>query len=420
MSGDASSLPDARAPRSGRRQPPALPSRLLVIADASHATGGGVDALPRLVERAAAAGARWFEVRRPAVPGRPETGRRVDEALACLEAARAGAADTVVLVNDRVDVALACGADGAHVGQDDLPAREARRLLGPDRWLGLSTHDAEQLDRGAAEPVDYLAIGPIFASRTKSGHAEVLGLDRARVLRERWGGRLVAIGGIDERGARELAGIGLDAVAVIGAIEANAVGDSVGRLLEVLGESPRRLRPVALAGFPGAGKSTLGPWLARAMGRPFADVDEAIEVARGCSVAEIIAADGVEAFRELEERAVAHALASWPRPPVIALGGGALDGSATREALERAGARLLWLDATLETCLARCKDGPRRPVLDAVRREAGRRGLAELHARRRAAARAAGCSLVDAERGLEGTRWRALRVARDQSGDSPC
>ena len=77
------------------------------------------------------------------------------------------------VLNDRPDLALECGADGVHVGQDDAPPELCRRLLGPDALIGLSTHDPEQLDAAAAEPVDYVSVGPVVATPTKPGRPGV-------------------------------------------------------------------------------------------------------------------------------------------------------------------------------------------------------------------------------------------------------
>ena len=80
-----------------------------------------------------------------------------------------------VIVNDRVDIALAAGADGVHIGQDDLPANEARKILGPDAIVGVSTHSIDQFRAALDLPVDYIAIGPIFATSTKQDHDPVVG-----------------------------------------------------------------------------------------------------------------------------------------------------------------------------------------------------------------------------------------------------
>ena len=124
-----------------------------------------------------------------------------------------------LIINDRVDVALAVGAHGVHLGQDDMPPEAARKLLGPDAVIGYSTHNLEQAIAATKLPIDYLAIGPIFATTTKSDTAPVLGLDGLRVVRQAMGAfPLVAIGGITVGNAREVIKAGADSVAVISAL----------------------------------------------------------------------------------------------------------------------------------------------------------------------------------------------------------
>ena len=102
-----------------------------------------------------------------------------------------------IIINDRVDIALALKADGVHLGQDDMPVEAARRLLGPDSIIGISTHSLEQAQRAAELPVDYLAIGPIFPTLTKKGAHSPVGLDGLRLVRKAVGAMpLIAIGGI--------------------------------------------------------------------------------------------------------------------------------------------------------------------------------------------------------------------------------
>ncbi len=124
-----------------------------------------------------------------------------------------------LIINDRVDVAIAVGADGVHLGQDDLPPDAARKLLGPAAILGYSTHNMDQALEAVKLPIDYLAIGPIFPTNTKSDTAPVLGLDGLRAVRRAIGDfPLVAIGGINHLNAREAIQAGADSVAVISAL----------------------------------------------------------------------------------------------------------------------------------------------------------------------------------------------------------
>ena len=121
-----------------------------------------------------------------------------------------------IIINDRVDIALALGADGVHLGQDDLSAETARRILGPQAIIGLSTHNLEQAKRAAQMPVDYIAIGPIFSTHTKESDNPAVGAAGLRALRAQIANiPLVAIGGITEQSAPELLQAGANAVAVI-------------------------------------------------------------------------------------------------------------------------------------------------------------------------------------------------------------
>jgi thiamine-phosphate pyrophosphorylase len=142
-----------------------------------------------------------------------------------------------LIINDRVDVALAVGAQGVHLGQDDMPPEAARKLLGPNAVIGYSTHNIEQAIAAAKLPIDYLAIGPIFATTTKSDTAPVLGLRRLRAVREAIGAfPLVAIGGISHANAREVIGAGADSVAVIGALlsDSRRIPEATASLLQDL------------------------------------------------------------------------------------------------------------------------------------------------------------------------------------------
>ena len=123
---------------------------------------------------------------------------------------------TVKLVmNDRADLCLAAQYDGLHVGQDDLLPESARSIIGPARWLGVSTHNPEQLAEADRTTADYLAIGPIFATSSKANPDPVAGLQGLRRARELTRKPLVAIGGITRANARSVIEAGADSVAVI-------------------------------------------------------------------------------------------------------------------------------------------------------------------------------------------------------------
>ena len=121
-----------------------------------------------------------------------------------------------MIVNDRCDLALLAGADGVHLGQHDLPIAAARRLLGPTALIGLSTHDDLQVDAAVRQPLSYLAVGPVFHTRSKDTRHTAVGLEAVRRAREVSGERpVVAIGGITLATAPEVIAAGAASVAVI-------------------------------------------------------------------------------------------------------------------------------------------------------------------------------------------------------------
>jgi thiamine-phosphate pyrophosphorylase len=120
-----------------------------------------------------------------------------------------------LVMNDRADAAMLLGAD-LHVGQDDLPPADARRLIGPDRVLGYSTHNEGQFRDALEEPVDYVAFGPIFATSSKERPDPVVGIAELRRLRALSPLPLVAIGGITRGRAAEVWSAGANSIAVIG------------------------------------------------------------------------------------------------------------------------------------------------------------------------------------------------------------
>jgi len=122
-----------------------------------------------------------------------------------------------LIVNDRADFALLLGA-GLHVGQYDLPPREARRLMGPDAVLGFSSHNAQQLSAAGGEPVDYVALGPVFPTASKQDPDPVVGVEEVRRLRALIEKPLVAIGGITLENARAVLEAGADSLALISAL----------------------------------------------------------------------------------------------------------------------------------------------------------------------------------------------------------
>ena len=167
------------------------------------------------------------------------------QALQFYEHARAAVAIAAergvrLIINDRVDVALAVGADGVHLGQDDMPPKAARRLLGPEAIIGYSTHSVAQAVAALKLPIDYIAIGPIFQTATKSDTSPVLGLEGLQAVREAVGTvPLVAIGGITAANAAAVIEADADSVAVISALlsDPDRITTATQSLIQALPES---------------------------------------------------------------------------------------------------------------------------------------------------------------------------------------
>jgi thiamine-phosphate pyrophosphorylase len=139
----------------------------------------------------------------------------------------------MVIVNDRADIARLSGADGVHVGQEDLSPRAVRQVVGADAVVGVSTHTVEQLERALDEPISYVAIGPVFGTMTKHTGYEAIGLERVAAAARRATARslpLVAIGGITLERAASVVAAGATSVAVIGDLLATADPEGQTRL----------------------------------------------------------------------------------------------------------------------------------------------------------------------------------------------
>lgn len=128
----------------------------------------------------------------------------------------ARAANVKIIINDRVDIVLALKVAGVHLGQDDLSPIEARKILGENALIGFSTHNLEQALNAVRLPIDYLAIGPVFATRTKENPDTTVGIEGLKKVRKAIGDfPLVAIGGINSANFLEVLGAGADSVAII-------------------------------------------------------------------------------------------------------------------------------------------------------------------------------------------------------------
>jgi thiamine-phosphate pyrophosphorylase len=125
--------------------------------------------------------------------------------------------DALFVVNDRPEIALHAGADGVHVGQDDLPVDAVRRLVGPDVFIGLSTHSPQQFDAGSSSEADYLSVGPVWETPTKAGRPAA-GLDYVRYAAAHATKPWFAIGGIDQANIGEVVAAGAGRAVVVRAI----------------------------------------------------------------------------------------------------------------------------------------------------------------------------------------------------------
>ena len=179
--------------------------RLYVILDAGLVQGP----VQSIARQLASAGVRLLQYRAKGVSAREvlETAKQL--------AQMARAEGTSLFVNDRPDLAYLAGADGVHVGQDDLSVEQARAIVGQDRWVGVSTHNREQFEAAAATSADYIAIGPIFQTTSKANPDPVVGTGLLRELRPLTKKPIVAIGGIRLERAAELIEAGANSVAVI-------------------------------------------------------------------------------------------------------------------------------------------------------------------------------------------------------------
>jgi thiamine-phosphate pyrophosphorylase len=176
-------------------------------------------------------GARLLQLRLKAATAR--------ELLATAEAIRplAHAAGAIFLVNDRPDVARAAGADGVHLGQDDLPVAAARAIVGASGWIGVSTHDLDEARAAEAAGADYIGVGPVFETSSKEKALTPRGVALVRAVRAAVRCPIVAIGGITPATAPAVLDAGADAVAMIAALAraadpAAAVADAVRALAD--------------------------------------------------------------------------------------------------------------------------------------------------------------------------------------------
>jgi thiamine-phosphate pyrophosphorylase len=179
-----------------------------------------------LVMECAAAGARIIQVRDKEL----HDGALLNQALLCVSR---NTGHYYLIINDRADIALLSGADGIHLGQEDLAVSEARTLLGNKAIIGLSTHNETQFRNALTQNIDYIALGPVFSTKTKISSNQPLGLAYVGRMRRLTDMPLVAIGGINLKRARELWKLGIDAVAIVSDImKSDAPGKKIKEYLQ--------------------------------------------------------------------------------------------------------------------------------------------------------------------------------------------
>jgi thiamine-phosphate pyrophosphorylase len=202
---------------------------LYAILDASpEFAGPSKFSIFEIAERLAGAGVELFQYR-----DKHGSARKIQESSAALvERLAASAGGARLIVNDRADVAAIVGAGGVHVGQEDLPVEAARKICGGAVWVGVSTHNLEQLRAADATSADYIAVGPIFPTGTKVNPDPVVGLEFLRAARGITRKPLVAIGGITVESAQAVSEAGADSVAVIR--DLMAAKDPAGKAREYL------------------------------------------------------------------------------------------------------------------------------------------------------------------------------------------
>jgi len=182
---------------------------LYLVADLEFAAGRD---LAYLAGEAVLGGVTIVQLRAKAL----ETSEFLD--LATRMAAALKKRSVPLIINDRVDIAMACGADGVHLGQDDMPIDKARRLLGRSMIIGISVNTLKEAREAERLGADYIGLGPVYATATKDTELPVLGLESIRRIQEKIGIPIVAIGGINAGNAAEVMKAGAAGIAVVSAI----------------------------------------------------------------------------------------------------------------------------------------------------------------------------------------------------------
>jgi len=179
-----------------------------------------------ITDKAIAGGLTHAEIARRAIAGGADVIQLRDKVCGCRELSRIGRAirtitmktGTLFIVNDRLDVALACGADGVHLGQDDIRVGVARQIAPPGFIIGVSVGTVDEAVQAEEEGADYIALSPIFSTASKNDAGPGLGLEVVREIRRSVSVPVIAIGGINLDNVRQVIAAGADGVAVISAV----------------------------------------------------------------------------------------------------------------------------------------------------------------------------------------------------------
>ena len=191
-----------------------------VFRDSTSDPAGRHGLLARLARELAEAGVLTLQYRNKRDPDSVvlDDARAIREGVSIADPPPAGLIPMRLILNDRAALVAAAGWHGVHLGQEDLPPRQVRSLLGPEAIIGLSTHNEAQTRAADVEPVDYIAIGPVFSTTSKSDTSPVIGLDGVRRARALTNKPLIAIGGITLSTAASVYEAGADSLAVISAL----------------------------------------------------------------------------------------------------------------------------------------------------------------------------------------------------------
>jgi len=192
-------------------------------------TDRGATGIPyrEMVSRVLTAGIRWIQFREKLKP-RLKLYEQAMEIRALTKDA-----DAILIINDHVDIAQAVGADGIHLGQEDLPIKEARKIVGKDRIIGISTHNLEQAVKAEEAGADYIGFGPVFHTTTKVAGAP-RGISMLKTITERIHIPVVAIGGINLDNVESVFLNGADAVAVASAILTGDIEKNTAGFLKII------------------------------------------------------------------------------------------------------------------------------------------------------------------------------------------